>query len=604
MKNHKMFRRFIAASTTAVLAFGSVAPVTTALAAENDQSSTAGAAAFINDLISGKTNVDDLLGLLNLVLADQGFALTKPDASGLANVALVNGDLTSLKLDVVDLLLALGLDASQDMDMDIDLEGLYNKLGLSAENLYPFTALIGGIIAGQPDALLGFLDDVNLDDITMGAIAEALGNSLAKAYASLPSIEGIASGAKSAYDAVYNAELNIPVNLDKLAEAVGLDKSVLPKGIDSFEDLKDVSNVFDALLNADLNDYVKVADIIEKLGLDKSKLPSDLLDANNLLKPAELKSIWEQLDLNALVDLKSLVDKAGFGGYELPDALFDANSVKDLSKLEGIFDELDLNQLLDLNALLETDIAKGVLDGLGIDWPESVDELNDLKKLENLSALLHSFDFEPIAKNVRVNINNKFEFSLADLGFDEIDDFVNPETYQQLAKQLGDVTVGQLIDAIIEALDLSTDESQWLQMADGSWKYWDAEKQSVATGWKLVNGKWYLFDVFGTMFTGWQQNGGKWYLLSANGDMQTGWQFVNGHWYLLGASGAMKTGWQQVGNTWYYLSANGDMQTGWQFINGHWFYLGGANDGAMRTGTFTDESGRSWTCDANGYWIA
>jgi len=526
MKNQHLYRRFIAASTTAVLAFGSMAPVTAAYAEEQTSTVTA---------TEGKSN-SEILG-----------------------------------------------------------------------------AFMAGLLASLPSA----------EDVSQAA-------------------SGVIDGAKGAYDAVYNAELNLNVDLDKLAEAVGLPKSSLPLGLKSFNDIKDFSKIFDALGNADLNDFVDMESVIKQLGLDTAKLPEDLLDANSLKSPEDLMGIWEDLDLNALVDLEQLVDQAGLGTYDLPEELFDANSVKDPAKLQAIFDEMDFDQFLDLNALLETDLGKGVLSYLGMDeLPEGVDELNDLKDLDNVAALFDAIDMAEVSKNTQISINghevtladlgfdslddylslegyreaygpldeamiqpliadtidalnkllsenstitiNGTEFDLAELGFDSVDDFLDLENYKKAAAELGQ-KLDPLMAKIMESVSDTLSTSQWIQLPDGSWMYWNADKHFLSTGWEMVNGKWYLFNGFGIM--------------------QTGWQCVDDVWYYLGKSGAMKTGWQQIGNIWYYMDASGAMLTGWQFINGHWFYLGPKNDGAMRTGTFTDDTGNTWTCDANGYWIA
>lgn len=50
-----------------------------------------------------------------------------------------------------------------------------------------------------------------------------------------------------------------------------------------------------------------------------------------------------------------------------------------------------------------------------------------------------------------------------------------------------------------------------------------------------------------------------WFYLLPEGSMATGWQLVDGRWYYLnpsaeGTQGAMVTGWQKIGEKWYYLN--------------------------------------------------
>lgn len=56
----------------------------------------------------------------------------------------------------------------------------------------------------------------------------------------------------------------------------------------------------------------------------------------------------------------------------------------------------------------------------------------------------------------------------------------------------------------------------WVQNDSGSWLYYEGGKP--ATGWKLINGKWYFFDTIGLMQAGGQrQIDGKWYYFYPDG---------------------------------------------------------------------------------------
>lgn len=136
-------------------------------------------------------------------------------------------------------------------------------------------------------------------------------------------------------------------------------------------------------------------------------------------------------------------------------------------------------------------------------------------------------------------------------------------------------------------------KGMWYKHPDGSW----------ATGWALIDKKWYYFDKDGWMLTGWRElpwsqskkkNGKDWFFLDQKtGAMLTGWHVLS--WsqgtstFCFDENGVMLTGWQWLtkdGKTgWYYFENSGAMHVGWTYDNGSWFCLG--NDGKMLTGWVT-----------------
>lgn len=96
-----------------------------------------------------------------------------------------------------------------------------------------------------------------------------------------------------------------------------------------------------------------------------------------------------------------------------------------------------------------------------------------------------------------------------------------------------------------------------------------------ASGWKLVNGVWYYYDISVKPATGWRVINGLWYYFNASGQMQTGWVAnADGTWsYLDPVNGHLKTGWILYNGSWYYIGANGKMVTGWFYENGKMYYF-------------------------------
>ena len=91
----------------------------------------------------------------------------------------------------------------------------------------------------------------------------------------------------------------------------------------------------------------------------------------------------------------------------------------------------------------------------------------------------------------------------------------------------------------------------------------DKEEETTSTGWvQNADGTWNYLNAEGNKVIGWLQSpaSGLWYYMDANGVMMSnGWIKDNATWYYLTESGAMKTGWLNDRGTWYYLNASGAM---------------------------------------------
>lgn len=140
-------------------------------------------------------------------------------------------------------------------------------------------------------------------------------------------------------------------------------------------------------------------------------------------------------------------------------------------------------------------------------------------------------------------------------------------------------------------------KGMWYRYPDGTW----------ATGWALIDKKWYYFDQDGWMLTGWRElewsqskkkNKKDWFFF----DQKTGYMFTGWHvlsWsggistFCFDENGVMLTGWHWLTKDgksgWYYFESSGAMHTGWIFESGYWYYLG--SDGRMVTG-WVDWKGR------------
>ncbi|ALP91160.1 hypothetical protein HMPREF1084_01916 [Clostridium butyricum 60E.3] len=119
--------------------------------------------------------------------------------------------------------------------------------------------------------------------------------------------------------------------------------------------------------------------------------------------------------------------------------------------------------------------------------------------------------------------------------------------------------------------DLSEDDSVklgWNKSEDNRWWYCTdiQNKNYYKSEWKLIDGKWYLFDSYGWCITGWvyyktyKDKKDVWYYLdSINCDMAIGWKNIKGEWYYFNNDGEMQTGWIKDDGKDYLLYSNGTM---------------------------------------------
>ena len=126
--------------------------------------------------------------------------------------------------------------------------------------------------------------------------------------------------------------------------------------------------------------------------------------------------------------------------------------------------------------------------------------------------------------------------------------------------------------------------------------YGTSPQGALATGWALINGKWYCFDADGRGHDGWMQSGVDWYWIEDSVTYTGGLKNIKGVNYFFGADGKMKTGWQKYNGSSYYFDSNGKAHSGWIKSGDNWYYT--EPDGKMVTSQWVD----NYWIGANGVW--
>lgn len=148
----------------------------------------------------------------------------------------------------------------------------------------------------------------------------------------------------------------------------------------------------------------------------------------------------------------------------------------------------------------------------------------------------------------------------------------------------------------------------WKSIKQGDNTYWFYVNSdgTAATGWRLLNGKWYYFgELSGTMASGGIYGvGEKIYIFDDNGALisKPGWNHVtnrygDSYWVYVDSDTSLKTGWQSIGGKWYYLSPtmySSETYGGYWEIDGEKYYFD--ENGVMRTGWILVDA-YTWTDD-------
>ncbi len=135
-------------------------------------------------------------------------------------------------------------------------------------------------------------------------------------------------------------------------------------------------------------------------------------------------------------------------------------------------------------------------------------------------------------------------------------------------------------------------ECHLTKITDG-WKTIDgkryyAEGGGYVTGWKLLNGRWYVFSVTDcTQQLGFQEKASGsnqgWYYYKEDGRLYPeGWHEINGSLRYVEANGKFATGWKEAPDGRHYLGDSGYSYKGWQTIDSVWYFF--SDSGVQQTG--------------------
>lgn len=143
-------------------------------------------------------------------------------------------------------------------------------------------------------------------------------------------------------------------------------------------------------------------------------------------------------------------------------------------------------------------------------WYTSPSEDSPNAKLvgENETYVVSESDIGQYIKLVVVNNADKFE-----------------STTNRIGKKSSNITLGVVTNGY------------WLNNSDGTKMYYENGK--YITGWKNLDGVYYVFNSNGIMQTGWWKYKDKVYYLNGDGAMATGWASIDGKSYYFNNDGSL-----------------------------------------------------------------
>ncbi|MCR5507657.1 MAG: alpha/beta hydrolase fold domain-containing protein [Lachnospiraceae bacterium] len=115
----------------------------------------------------------------------------------------------------------------------------------------------------------------------------------------------------------------------------------------------------------------------------------------------------------------------------------------------------------------------------------------------------------------------------------------------------------------------SSSPDHWIQLKDGSGRYYRLPGGKLLSGWQTIDGNRYYFGKDGRVASGWQSIGGKVYYFGVTDD----WDYDENRKKATDDLGVMFTGRREIGGKNYLFNSKGVRQTGWQtFDNGKYYF--------------------------------
>ncbi|WP_315072923.1 N-acetylmuramoyl-L-alanine amidase family protein [uncultured Clostridium sp.] len=363
-------------------------------------------------------------------------------------------------------------------------------------------------------------------------------------------------------DGSKNGITTVRTYIQKISKAQGdqKDDAYLPKTVESYEignqadakgnteydcgDAKDAYNAILDAVNKDTNN-TKIDDLTAM-----TQENAVIRTSNGEVKPVfsinngnlvVVQADSSKVDAFTLKFKKDKVKFLKFPGYKNSNTTTEANSIDEKTKFDAYLVEKDSDDSVDLNN--DSDVSGALSYDIDVDgnvWVVADGKIYEYKTGGDMTKV-YTVDSALDAISV-YDENSIFAWE------------TNGDIYTTVneGKAVTSGEAGTTTGAV-------TAQTGWVQLADGTWNFYDATGTKLVNNWANVGGVWYYLKADGVMATGWAQVGGTWYYLNASGAMQTGWVNDNGTWYYLQSSGAMATGWVNDNGTWYYLNASGAM---------------------------------------------
>lgn len=396
---------------------------------------------------------------------------------------------------------------------------------------------------------------------------------------------------------------NDPYNQDLIKRQEELNKSQRD-AIEDAEKYKDsivdlVENGIKAQINALkelISEYNDLLDA-EKEERDYSKKVSSAQDNINKLQK-QLNAYASDDSEEGLARRQKLINNL----RSAQDSLAETEEDRRISQTKKLLSDLEEEYENILNARLDNidNLIQAVISGVDANSSIIKEAITTAAQdvgyalTENTSTI---FDNASDSKNLASYFTNG-EFvekvtSIAD-AVKNIDDYIRNAVMNADQTQAGNISAehsaisstDDILSGAAHAGSIARNNANKISGVDGSWSKngnnweWTFNDGEKATGWSLIDGKWYSFEDNGRMRENewFKDSDGRYYHLSGSGAMDTNKWINNGHsWSYVEGSGAASTGWKYLnwsgGNDWFYFDEDGNMVTGMQNIGDNMYYM-------------------------------